>query len=232
MMNLDLLYYVSSLTKDAHLAEIATTHAKTTLKSHIRDDDSTCHVVDFDQDAGVLRTRMTNQGYNDDSCWSRGQAWGIVGFAQSYGWTKEEAFLDASRRLADYYIKHLPEDSLPYWDFDAPQPGPRDTSSALIAAYGMLLLHQWVGESTTFYLESALQLVSSVITSSLAEDARFVTTLGGDEDVDLGAPETIVQYATINNYEFAPRRWANHGLVYADYYFLLIGNKLLKMGLL
>ncbi len=52
----------------------------------------------------------------------------------------------------------------------------------------------------------------------------------GALSVDLGEGETIVNGATINNFEFAPRRWANHGLVYADYFFLLCGNKLLEMG--
>ena len=44
-------------------------------------------------------------------------------------------------------------------------------------------------------------------------------------------PETILSGATINNYEFAPRRWTNHGLVYADYFFLLFGNMLLDLDL-
>jgi hypothetical protein len=49
--------------------------------------------------------------------------------------------------------------------------------------------------------------------------------------VDLGGHDTILLHATINNYEFAPRRWADRGLVYADYYFILFGNKLLELGL-
>lgn len=43
--------------------------------------------------------------------------------------------------------------------------------------------------------------------------------------------ETILEGSTVNNYEFAPRQWADHGLVYADYYFLLVGNLLLDMGI-
>lgn len=172
---------------------------------------------------------MTNQGYSDASCWSRGQAWGIAGYAQAYSWTKEPEFLDASRKLADYFLSRLPEDNVPYWDFDAPLPGPRDTSAALIAAYGMLLLHQTSEDSG--YLEAALRIISGVLSLSLSPEAQFFKTSRGNEAVDLGGPETIVMKATINNYEFAPRRWADHGLVYADYYFLLIGNELLKMGL-
>ena len=219
------------MTNNPRLAEIATTHAITTLSAHIRSDDSTCHVVNFEQSDGSIKARMTNQGFSDTSCWSRGQAWGIAGYAQAYRWTKEPRFLDASRRLAEYFLARLPDDNVPYWDFDAPLPGPRDTSAGLIAAYGMVLLHQALGASAEF-LEAALKIVRGVVALSLAPEARFVRTSRGDEAVDMGGSETIVLNATINNYEFAPRRWADHGLVYADYYYLLIGNELLRMGLL
>ncbi|KAF2116651.1 Six-hairpin glycosidase-like protein [Lophiotrema nucula] len=234
MMNLDLLYYVANLTRNPRLGMIATKHGLKTLTSHIREDNSTCHVVNFEQNGGSIKERMTNQGFSDDSCWTRGQAWGITGYAQAYRWTGEPRFLEASIRLAKYFVDHLPEDNVPYWDFGAPLPGPRDTSAALIAAYGMLLLHQIckdeyeVHERT--WLDTALKIIKGVADASLAPKARFVTTSRGHEDVDLGGSETIVLNATINNYEFAPRKWADHGLVYADYYFLLIGNELLKMG--
>ena len=49
-------------------------------------------------------------------------------------------------------------------------------------------------------------------------------------NVDSGEGDMVLKGATINVYEHAPRRWAKHGLVYADYYILLVGNKLLEMG--
>jgi uncharacterized protein YyaL (SSP411 family) len=223
---------VSWLLDEPELAQIATTHAITTLTANIREDNSTYHVVNFDQATGTIKQQMTNQGYSDTSCWSRGQAWGITGYAQAYRWTRDARFLDASERLAGYFLSHLPEDAVPYWDFDAPKPGPRDTSAALIAAYGMLLLHEGVSVSRgSKYLDAALRIVSGVIKMSLAPAAQFIETEDGKEKVDLGGSETIILNATINNHEFAPRRWADHGLVYADYYFLLVGNKLLEMGL-
>ncbi|KAG9792272.1 hypothetical protein KCU88_g741, partial [Aureobasidium melanogenum] len=231
MMNLDLLYYVANLTANPSLSDIATAHAFKSLEAHVRPDWSTCHVADFDNETGELRARLTNQGYSDTSCWARGQAWGICGFAQAYKWTNEPRFLEASQNLAKYFVAHLPEDNVPYWDFDAPKPGPRDTSAALVAAYGLILLHETTKQSESTYLDDALRLVSGVLSMSLAPPAKFVRNSHGDEDVDLGGPETIILNATINNYEFAPRRWADHGLVYADYYFLLIGNKLCQLGI-
>lgn len=201
------------------------------MKSHIREDSSTFHVIDFDQQVGGIKKRFTNQGYSDESCWSRGQAWGIAGYAQTYSWTKDSKFLSTSQRLADYFIDHLPDDGVPYWDFDAPRPGPRDTSGALAAAYGMLLLYKHCPLGSKKYLRAAIRIVNAVVETCLAPSAVFIDTCGRKDSVDLGGSETIVLSSTINNYEFAPRRWADHGLVYADYFFLLIGNTMLDMGL-
>jgi hypothetical protein len=110
-----LLFYVASKTGDARLANIAITHASTTLKHHIREDWSTVHVVNFDQHSGKVKDKFTNQGYWDDSTWSRGQAWGVLGFAQVYGWTKRKEFLDASKKLARYFLSRLPADGVPHW---------------------------------------------------------------------------------------------------------------------
>lgn len=228
---MDLLFYTAKLVNNANLARIATTHASTLIDSHIRADNSTFHVVDFDQNSGSPKQRFTNQGYSDESCWSRGQAWGIAGYAQIYGWTKNEKFLHTSQRLADYFIEHLPEDDVPYWDFDAPKPGPKDTSAALVAAYGMLLLYKHSPWNSDKYLEAAIRIINAVVGKSVKAGATITIDNANKEVVDLNGSDTIVLNATINNYEFAPRRWADHGLVYADYFFLLVGNTLLDMGL-
>lgn len=216
---------------DERLWNIAKTHALTLMKSHVRNDYSTCHVVNFDQHNGLVKERITNQGFSDDSCWTRGQAWAITGYAQTYGWTHDKRFLDVSCRLADHFIAHLSEDKVPIWDFSAPLTGPKDSSSAMIAAYGMLVLHGYVAYSTTKYLDTAVEIVDAVLKTSKSPDARFRRRADGKVEVENVGEESILLHATINNYELAPRRWADHGLVYADYYFLLIGNQLLEMGL-
>lgn len=216
---------------------MATAHARTTQSHHIRPDRSTFHVVNFEQSDGSVKAKFTNQGYSDNSCWARGQAWGILGFAQTFFWTKDASFLESASGLADYFLEHLPEDGVPFFDFLAPDLAsgetPRDTSAALIAVYGMLLIHEakaTSGESSP-YLRGALHILRSVFAMSLAPEAKFVSRKDGELSVDMGeGEETILRNATINNFEFAPRKWADHGLVYADYYFLLVGNKLAEMG--
>ncbi|KAF2220423.1 Six-hairpin glycosidase-like protein [Elsinoe ampelina] len=227
MMNLDLLYLVADLRKDQRLADIASKHAMTTLRSHIRADGSTCHVVNFNQHDGSVKEKITNQGFSDDSCWSRGQAWGITGFVQCYRWTKNQAFLEASRALADYFLERAANDKLPPWDFDAPEGGPPDSSAAMITAYGLLLLHEAIPNDTK-YLSAALQMTQNVVRLAMTPSSTYPSDPRQPRCDD---DETILVHATINNYEYAPRRWADHGLVYADYFFMLVGNKLLEMGL-
>ncbi|KAJ5802536.1 uncharacterized protein N7503_004986 [Penicillium pulvis] len=260
MLNLDLLFWVARETSHAELYNIALAHARMTQKHHIRDDHSTFHVVNLDADTGSVKAKFTNQGFSDSSCWARGQAWGIMGFMQTFEWTQEDSFLTTARGLADYFIAHLPLDGVPYWDFTAPvtEASPRDTSAAMVAACGMLLLHKALKGTPDgdFYLFEAIKLVDCTVAMFLTPPtARFITVPstsdvlvypygcidGRDGDgfdtisvIDESSTkncETIMQGATINNYEFAPRRWSNHGLVYADYYFLLFGNMLLDLGL-
>jgi glycine/D-amino acid oxidase-like deaminating enzyme len=79
-------------------------------------------------------------------------------------------------------------------------------------------------------LPDILPLVSNV-PAELAARVDLQAYSEEEFERDLGGHDTILLHAAINNYEFAPRRWADHGLVYADYYFILFGNKLLEMGL-
>jgi unsaturated chondroitin disaccharide hydrolase len=138
VMNLGLLYWAGE-------ACAATAVAETTLREHVRADGSTYHVVDFDPATGSVERRGTHQGWSDESCWSRGQAWALYGFSRVYRWTGEPRFLAAARRLADYFLRRLPADRLPPWDFDAPAGGPRDTAAAAIAASGLLELDRLGG---------------------------------------------------------------------------------------
>lgn len=269
MLNLDLLFWTAKHTGDKSLREIAISHAKTTQKHHIRPDNTTYHVVNFDAKTGLPKSKFTNQGYSDESCWARGQSWGILGFMQTYGWTQDPSFLTTARKLADLFISKLPDDRVPYWDFDAPvdESSPRDTSAAMVTCCGLVLLYKALKDTeesiaAQHYLDSALRILEGTVSNYMTpSSARFnvdastgavptypekeeqqqpglltVSTENSQRSLSDGhssgkCSETILTGATINNYEFAPRRWSNHGLVYADYYFMLLGNMLLEMGL-
>lgn len=149
LLNLPLLFWACEQTGDRKYYDIAYRHARKSLKFLVRGDGSSYHTFYFDPNTGHALRGGTHQGYEDGSTWTRGQAWGIYGFALAYRYTKDAEFLDASKRLARYFIDRLPEDYVVYWDFDVPiEPGtPRDSSASAIAACGLLELLEWLGDS-------------------------------------------------------------------------------------
>ncbi len=168
MMNLEMLFAATRMSGDSTYYNIAYQHALTTLKNHIREDHSSYHVIDYDTLSGEIRLRQTHQGFSDASSWARGQAWNLYGFSMAYRETGDERFLEHAKGLAQFFYTHprLPEDLIPYWDFDAPHiPNePRDASAAAIATCGLLMLCDWVPEEKKQYLswaDKSLAVLSS-----------------------------------------------------------------------
>lgn len=145
-MNLSLLFWASAETGDPRYRQIATAHAGTLLDHFQRPDGSVHHMLDFDPASGAPLRALAGQGLASESAWSRGQAWAIYGFAAIARETGEERFLEAARRVADFFLGALPLDGLPPWDFHATGlDEPKDTSAAACAASGMLELARLLG---------------------------------------------------------------------------------------
>jgi unsaturated chondroitin disaccharide hydrolase len=140
LMNLPLLFWASEETGGTIYADRAVRHMETASQVLIRPDGSTYHTYYFDPDTGVPLRGATRQGNRDDSVWARGQAWAIYGMAQCYAKTRDSHYIQVFRKVTDFFIKHLPGDGIPYWDFDFTDGSeqPRDSSAAAIAACGML----------------------------------------------------------------------------------------------
>ena len=140
-LNLPLLYWAARETGEKVFREAADRHLAQAAKFLVRPDGSTFHTFYVDTETGAPRHGSTHQGYSDDSCWARGQAWGIYGFALGFRHTKDPALLKLSARLADYFLARLPSDGVCAWDLiftdDKAQ---RDSSAAAIAACGLLEL--------------------------------------------------------------------------------------------
>jgi unsaturated chondroitin disaccharide hydrolase len=59
-------------------------------------------------------------------------------------------YLNTAIKMADYYISRLPEDLIPYWDFNLPENYDRDfrdASAATIALSGLIELNSYVNNS-------------------------------------------------------------------------------------
>ncbi|MFP5039678.1 glycoside hydrolase family 88 protein [Parasediminibacterium sp. JCM 36343] len=158
MMNLELLCFASNVTHNPKYREIAISHADKTLENNIRGDYSSFHVVNYDSITGKPLFKVTHQGYANNSTWARGQAWGIYGFTMMYRETRQERYLNAACKMADYFLdnKNLPTDKIPYWDFNIGQLGynppiqydtlkrslfQRDVSSAAIVCSALFELY-------------------------------------------------------------------------------------------
>jgi rhamnogalacturonyl hydrolase YesR len=195
MMNLEMLFAASRLTGDSSFYHIAERHAQTTLDHHIRDDYSSYHVIDFDPGTGQQRLKDTHQGAAPESSWARGQAWNLYGFAMAYRETGAPQFLEQARGAAAFIYNHpnMPEDRVPFWDFDAPliPNEPRDVSAAAINACGLLILAEQDTEHTDQYLEWADMTLSGLANQRYQSDAppfllrHSVGSIPGDFEVDV-----------------------------------------------
>lgn len=144
MMNLELLLWAAKSSGNKYLETIAISHADKTMAEHFRRDFSCYHVVDYDTITGKARLKQTAQGYSDESAWARGQAWALYGYTMMYRETNDTAYLKLAENIARFIINHsnLPNDKIPYWDFDAPDiPNTkRDASSAAVMASAFIEL--------------------------------------------------------------------------------------------
>lgn len=166
-MNLPLLYWSSLETGQRKYYEIALSHANQAANHLVREDASTYHTFYMDVITGEPRFGKTGQGYSDDSCWSRGQAWGIYGFTLSYLYTGDWKFIELSKKLANYFLNRLPGDKICYWDlYFTDGSEERDSSAAAIAACGLLELAKYLpltDDYRLYYENAALQMMKSLM---------------------------------------------------------------------
>lgn len=207
MMNLELLFWASKNGGDPAWYDMAVKHAETTMKNHLRPDGGSFHVVDYHPETGAVNERVTHQGYKDDSTWARGQAWGIYGFTVAYRETGDQRFLETAKKLARYFIRRLPKDYVPYWDFQAPgiPNAPRDSSAAAIAASGLLELSALTpakAEKKEFRKAAENILGSLCSQAYLAEGTKL---------------SSLLQHATGHKPKESE---VDIGIIYGDYYFM------------
>lgn len=138
-LNVPLLFWAANETGNQRWREAASRHLAQAARYLVREDASTFHTFYMDVHSGQPLRGDTHQGFSDSSCWARGQAWGIYGFALGYAHTGDAWQPELSRRLAHYFLNRLPEDFVCYWDliFTAEDNQYRDTSAAAIAACGL-----------------------------------------------------------------------------------------------
>lgn len=208
MMNLEMLFWASEYTGNPQYRDIAIKHADKTMENHFREDNSSYHVVSYNND-GTVESKGTHQGYSDSSSWSRGQAWALYGYTLCYRFTKDNRYLEQSENIATLIIdnKTTPKDHIPYWDYDAPNipDEPRDASAAAVTASALLELQLYVDKNLAkIYKDYAASIIRSLSSSEYLADK-------GDNGFFILKHSTGA--ASLGSEIDVP-------LVYADYYFL------------
>ena len=165
LLNLPLLYWASEETGDKKYRKIAERHIHTAVANVIREDYSTWHTYFFDMETGAPDHGATSQGYRDGSAWARGQAWGVYGLAIAYRYTKRADYIDLFKKVMAYFCDHLPEDLIPFWDFEFNDGDneAKDSCSAAIAVCGMLEMARYLPqEMSAYYMEVAGKIMKSL----------------------------------------------------------------------
>ena len=142
LMNIPLLYWATEETGDPKYREVALKHYTTTMSVAFREDASAYHTYYFDPETGEPTKGVTAQGVSNDSAWARGQAWAMYGVLLTYSYEENEDAIKAFKATTNYYLNHLPNDYVAYWDLSFNDTNgadePRDSSSAAIALCAML----------------------------------------------------------------------------------------------
>lgn len=139
LMNIALLFWAGEESGDSKFIEAAISQLKITEKYLIREDGSSYHHMAFDYVTKKPICGITLQGNGDESCWSRGHAWGVYGFPIAYNYIKEDWLIKLHKDVTYFMLNHLPDDLIPYWDYDfVSGDEPRDSSAGAISVCGMM----------------------------------------------------------------------------------------------
>lgn len=206
-LNLPLLYWAGQETGDPTFKLAADRHIAQAARFIVRPDASTFHTFYMDPTTGQPVRGATHQGFSDDSCWARGQAWGISGFPLVHRYKADPALIDLAASLANYFLNRLPADLICCWDlvFTGP-PHDRDSSASAIAACGLL------------ELAKALPLSDPDRATYESAALSMVTTLGEHYLLALGEPGTGVLAHGV--YHMPNRVGVDEACLWGDYFFL------------
>lgn len=209
MMNLEFLMWASKTTGENRFKDMAMSHADKTIEHHFRPDYSCYHVVSYDTISGLPHKKQTFQGLDDDSSWSRGQAWALYGYTMMYRESGKPEYLAQAQHVAAFLMNHpnMPADKVPYWDYDveATPETPRDASAAALMASALIELGELTGTPDgEKYIDFAKQQLRSLTSPN------YLATPGSNENF-------VLMHSTGS---FPGNSEVDVPLSYADYYYV------------
>lgn len=215
LMNMPLLSWAHDQTGDERYADAVRRHTTQLRENILRADDSTFHTFYWDTVSGEPLRGATEQGAFDDSCWARGQAWGVYGFAINSRATGDPALLDAAWRCAEYFLAHLPSDGVPFWDlvYTDGSDAPRDSSAGAIAACGFLELAR---------VDPDPQRASR---ARAAAEALVADLVAGYTPTNAEDADTLLLHSV---YDLPKDNGVDEGTLWGDYFYLEALTRLAK----
>lgn len=197
-VNTVLLHWASEYSGNPMYYEIARKHLDTEMKYSLRPDGSTYHVYWFDNDGNAIEG-TTAQGYDDSSCWSRGQAWAMLGYALHYRFTGDKDYLSTFRKLSKYYFEHLNSDEVPSWDLIFVDSNEHtDSAAAAIASCAVFEMANLLPDDAEIarFKERAVGSVISLIRKYAAKYDDYIDALliGGADNVNRGGYDESLIY--------------------------------------
>jgi unsaturated chondroitin disaccharide hydrolase len=129
-----LLFWAGEKTGDPSFAARAASHTTRVLDIHMRPDGSIVQSSELNPKDGSIVRHFTHKGFSDDSVWGRAQAWGLVYSAMALARRPQEGrWLKQCMAAADWWLGHVPESMVAYWDFDDPAIPNTETDTAATA---------------------------------------------------------------------------------------------------
>ena len=208
LLNIPLLFWATTITKDERYREVAIKHYHTTIENAIREDSSAYHTFFFDAKTGEPLYGKTRQGYSDSSSWARGQSWLIYGLALFRSYCPEEDNKYLFEAITNYFLNRLPKDFVSYWDliFMDGSEQSRDTSATAIVVCGLNLMDQFLPESNSHKL--VYKYAQHSLLRSLLENYTESKTDG------------ITALLNEGVYSWHSGKGVNEGNIWGDYFYL------------
>lgn len=215
LLNIPLLHWAYEVTGIEKYKTVAINHFNSAIRTVIREDGTTYHTYYFDAKTNQPAFGKTRQGYSDDSCWARGQSWGVYGIPLTLKYVRDLKLLDSEtiqifEKVCYQFLNNLgTDDNIAYWDliFNDDKTQSRDSSASAIAVCGLLEIlkyPKYLDEKTRDLFEHAAH-------------AQLRSLIDKYANLDIKPGHPILYHGV---YSWHSGKGVDEGNIWGDYYYV------------